>query len=276
MANPVPFVLLVVPPISRFVLVHRLQKRQTMKKLTSWVTLAAIAVIGVAPALAQDPAAPSPVWTGNFGGGLAWTNGNSDTKNINLSFGLLRDPKTRNVIKLNGLYLRGDKDKTAIIDRSTFLLRDEYTFTGRLFGFGQVDYLRDQFKEIIYLWSPTVGIGYKLWNTDAATLTIDNGVGGVWERNPGRNTRGSGAYNAAERLNWKMSPTATITQSVSGLWKTNEWSDALYNMAVGIAASVTQKTQLKFEINDLYKNRPATALLKKNDVAVITAFVVKF
>ena len=119
-----------------------------MRKLTSWVTLTAITVISAAPALAQAPATPSKTWAGNFAGGLALTRGNSDTKNFNLSFGLVRDPKTRNVIKLNGLYLRGDKDKDAIIDRTSFLGRDEYTFTGRLFGFGQAEYLRDKFKDI--------------------------------------------------------------------------------------------------------------------------------
>ena len=246
-----------------------------MKKLTSWVTSAAIALISATPALAQDPGI-TPTWTGNFGGGLALTNGNSDTKNFNVSFALIRDPKTRNVIKAGGLYLRGDKDKSAIIDQTSLLLRDEYTFSGRLFGFGQADYLRDKFKDIIYLWSPTVGIGYKLWNTDAVTMTIDNGLGGVWERNPGHATRGSGAYKAAERLNWKLARNSAITQSVSGLWKTNEWSDALYSLGAGIAASVTQNTQLKFEVNDLYKNRPASPTIKKNDVAFITAFVVKF
>jgi putative salt-induced outer membrane protein YdiY len=246
-----------------------------MKKLTSWVIWAAIALISATPALAQDPAI-TPTWAGNFGGGLALTSGNSDTKNFNVSFALIRDPKTRNVVRMSGLYLRGDKENSSIIDQTSFLLRDEYTFSGRFFGFAQGDYLRDKFKEIIYLWSPTVGIGYKLWNTDAVTMTIDNGLGGVWERNPGRATRGSGAYKAAERLNWKLARTSTITQSVSGLWKTNEWSDALYALAFGIAASVTQKTELKFEVNDLYKNRPAVPTLKKNDVAVITAFVVKF
>jgi putative salt-induced outer membrane protein YdiY len=247
-----------------------------MRKLTLWVIATGFAIINAAPALAQAPATPPPVWTGNFGGGLAWTSGNSDTKNFNVSFALVRDPKTKNVIKLNALYLRGDKESETIIDRTTFLLRDEYTVSGRVFVFGQLDHLRDKFKDIIYLWSPSVGIGYKLWNTDAGTLTVDNGLGGIWERNPGRSRRGSGAYNAAERLNWKLSKTSAINQSVSGLWKTNDWADALYNLTLGLSASVTQNSELKFEVNDLYKNRPASVTIKKNDVAFITAFVLKF
>ena len=42
---------------------------------------------------------------------------------------------------------------------------------------------------------------------------------------------------------------------------------------------MTQNSELKFEVNDLYKNRPvirAGVPLKKNDMAIITAFVVKF
>jgi putative salt-induced outer membrane protein YdiY len=245
-----------------------------MKKLTLLVLFVLPTVANHAHA--QAPTTPPPVWTGNFGGGLALTNGNSDTKNFNISFGAVRDPKTRNVIRAIGLYLRGDKDGDAIIDRTAVGLRDEYTFSQRVFVFGQLEYLRDKFKEIIFLWSPTGGIGYKLVNTDRTTLTVDTGLGGIWEKNPGLNTRSSGAYNAAERLNWKISQTATITQSVSGLWKTKDWEDALYNLAAGIAASITSNTELKFEVVDIYKNKPAVATLKKNDVAIVTAFVLKF
>ena len=225
---------------------------------------------------AQAPAAPMKTWNGNFAGGFAFTDGNSDTRNFNLSFTATRDPKTRNVIKWNGLYLRGDKDGAQTIDRATTNLRDEYTISKRTFTFGQVDYLRDKFKDIMFLWSPTAGVGYRLVSREALTLTVDNGLGGVWERNPGRATRGSGAYNAAERLNWKLSKTATINQTLSGLWKTDDFGDALYNTTFGIAASVTQRTEVKFEINDLYKASPLVSTLRKNDVAVIIAFVVKF
>jgi putative salt-induced outer membrane protein len=225
---------------------------------------------------AQAPATPAGTWSGNFAGGFAFTDGNSDTRNFNVSFAATRDPKTKNIIKWTGLYLRGDKDGAETIDRATTTLRDEYTLSPRVFTFGQLDYLRDRFKEIMFLWSPIGGIGYKLINKDNLTMSIDNGIGGVWERNPGLDTRGSGAYNAGERVNWKLSKTAAVNQAITGLWKTQQFSDALYNTTLGIAASVTQNTQIKFEINDIYKARPTVVTLRKNDVAVITAFVIKF
>jgi hypothetical protein len=59
-------------------------------------------------AAAQAPSNPPPVYTGSFGGGLAITSGNTDTQNFNLTAALVRDPKTRNVIKGGATYLRGE------------------------------------------------------------------------------------------------------------------------------------------------------------------------
>ena len=43
----------------------------------------------------QSDKEPPRLYTGNLGGGLALTNGNTDTRNIDLTAGLVRDPKTR-------------------------------------------------------------------------------------------------------------------------------------------------------------------------------------
>lgn len=62
-----------------------------------------ISLLWSIPAPAQAPAPPPPVYSGSFGGGLALTGGNTDTKNFNLAFAFARDPKTRNVFKVNAL-----------------------------------------------------------------------------------------------------------------------------------------------------------------------------
>ncbi len=247
-----------------------------MKFHIKLATYAVLSLILCTTLHAQTPAAPTKAWSGNLGGGLAFTDGNSDTTNINFTFAVTRDPKTKSVAKWSGLYLRGGKDGVDIIDRLSTTLRDEFTFSKRVFSFGQVEYLRDKFKNITFLWSPTGGVGVKLVNRDAINLSLDSGLGGIWERTPGHSTRGSGAVNAAERINWKLSKTAAVTQTLTGWSRTNQISDALYNSTLGVTASLTQKVELKFEINDIYKTRPPLATLRKNDVAVVTAFVVKF
>jgi putative salt-induced outer membrane protein YdiY len=225
---------------------------------------------------AQAPQAPPPLYTGSFGGGLALTSGNTDTTNFNLAFNLTRDPKTKNVIKLNALYLRGDQNDVRTLDRAALNIRDEYTVSGRVFVFGQIDYLRDRFKEINYLLAPTAGVGYKLVSNDQTILMLDAGAGGIWEKNPGINVRKSGILSAGERFSQKVSSTASITQSIATLWKTNDFGDSLTNFAAGLTTSINSRLELKLEFLDSYKNKPPRAGIKKNDTAFVTTFVVKF
>ena len=227
-------------------------------------------------AMAQAPAEPTPLYTGNFGGGLAITGGNTDTKNFNLTAAVVRDPKTKNVIKASATYLRGDQNDVLNLDKSAFNLRDEYTISGRTFVFGQLDYLRDQFKEIIFFWAPTAGLGYKLVNSDSTQFQVDGGAGGVLERNPGIASKKTGSVTAGQRFTRKFSSTAAFTQSISSIWKTQDFSDSLTNFSAGLTTTVVGKLQLKLEFLDSYKNKPANPKLKKNDTAFVTAFVLKF
>ena len=94
-------------------------------------SLAAAATAG-----AQAPAAPTPLYTGSLGGGFALTSGNTDTKNFNLAGAIVRDPKTRNVIKGTASYLRGTQGNLLNLDRTSVNLRDEYTISNRTFAFG--------------------------------------------------------------------------------------------------------------------------------------------
>jgi len=231
-----------------------------------------ICIVMPAVALAQQPV---KLYTGNLGGGIAITGGNTDTKNFNLTASLVR-AEMRNVIKGSLAYLRGDQNDVLNLDKTSFNFRDEYTISGRTFVFGQLDYLRDQFKQIIFLWVPTAGVGYKLVNTDATQLTIDSAVGGLLEKNPGLETSKSGSFVPGQRFQQKISSTAAFTQSLSTIFKTKDFADSLTNFSLGVTTALAGKLELKLEFIDSYKNKPTNALLKKNDTAFVTAFVVKF
>ena len=226
-------------------------------------------------ASAQAPAT-MPVYTGTLGGGLALTNGNTDTRNFNLTGAILRDPKTRNVMKGTASYLRGTQSDILNLDRTTINLRDEYAVSSRVFTFGQVDYVRDQFKRIIFFWAPTAGVGYKLFNTDATQFIVDGGAGGVLEKNPGIESSKSGSVIGGQRFQHKLSSTAILTESLSSIWKTKDFDDSLTNFSAGITTSVVGKIQLKVEFIDSYKNKPPKVEVKKNDTAFVSTFVVKF
>lgn len=239
----------------------------------AWLLLA-----GSAASAQQPPAPPEPVgtWTGSAGAGLSLTSGNSDTANYNVAFDVTRDPKTRNVMKWKGLYLRGEQDDSVTVNRTSLAFRDQYAFTPRAFVFGQIEYLRDTFKLIDYLIAPTGGIGYKVIDTEPTKFAVDTGIGVVWEKNPDVDTRTSLALTAGETLVHQLSSTASFKHAASGLWKADDLADGLYTFSVGLATQIAPRIQLSIDLLDTYKNRPPTAATKKNDVALVTAIVAKF
>lgn len=252
-------------------------------RMNVWKFVLCLGIVALAGRSAYAQAPPPPphkIWDVAASVGIAATSGNSDTTQFNAAYDLTYDPLTKNIFKSSALFLRGTTEGNLSAERFLWTVRDEYKINGRTYVFGQNLYLRDKFKSISYLDALTGGIGYKLISTPETKLDVDGGVGGVWEKNTGPlGTRlplkKSGAVTVGEKLSQKLTSTATLTQSFSGLWKTNDFEDSLYTFGVGVAVSVSTRTQLKFEVLDVYKNKPPSANVKKNDVATVIAFVVK-
>ena len=240
------------------------------------LALAAVLAPGTAFPQDQAPPAPPPPWERSAGVGLAVTSGNSDTVSYNLAFDVTRRPKTRNVMRWAGLYLRGEQDGELIVNRTSLGYRDEYTLSGRTFLFAQIDYFRDTFKLIDYLAAPTAGVGFKVINTNPTQFSVDVGAGSVWEKNPDVDVRTSGAITGGERLTHQLTSTASIKHAITGLWKTHDMADGLYTFSVGLATRISDRVQLSIDLLDTLKNRPPTAATEKNDVALVTAITAKY
>ncbi|HEY0592325.1 MAG TPA: DUF481 domain-containing protein [Thermoanaerobaculia bacterium] len=238
-----------------------------------WVVLVLSAA---AVAYAQDapPAPPPPPWSSSLGAGIALTSGNSDTSNINVSFGTTYDPKTGRTFKADALFLRGESDGETQVDKTTANGRYENA-TGRRFWFGELSYLRDALKEIDYLISPIAGVGYYLIKDDVRTLSIDAGAGGAFESTPTEGSDSSGAVKAGEAFDWVISPTSKFTQRVSGLWKADDFDDSFYHFDAGIATTIAARAELKVSYVYDYKNQPPPEI-EKGDRALFAALLYKF
>lgn len=235
-----------------------------------------LSFVSALPAFAQNPppAPPPSPWAVTASGGLSFTGGNSDTSTVNLAYGVVRDPKARNVLKSSGLFLRGSSAGVTTTNRVNLDARDEYRFAERAFVFGQGQFLRDEFKGISSLVATTVGVGYALVRTPLTSLSIDTSAGGVWERHPSNGLRASGALTAEQKFSRKFG-VATLTQSVAVLSKTQRLSDSLATFTVGLSSAMSKHTQLKIEALDTFKNEPPAIGLQKNDVALLIAIVYK-
>ncbi len=240
--------------------------------------LALLLVLASPSALhAQAPAAaPAPPsrFSQTANAGLALTSGNKDTSTLNLGYELVYDPKTRNLMKADGLFLRGKSDGELAIDRLSLNGRDEYQLHDRAFVFTQMQYLRDQFKNIEYLASPSAGLGYRLSETARTKVSVDAAIGGLWEKPLRVDVQQSAALTLGEKLAYQLSPSAAVTHTFSALYRTNNFDDALYTVGAAVAASVTSRTQLKVELLDSYKTLVPDAV-EKNDLALIVGMVFK-
>src|SRR5262249_25389530 len=261
--------------------------RVLRQSILVFILLTASVVAGSAqtPAAPAPPAAPPPPWTGSAGFGLSLNRGNTDTTNVNVSFEATYDPKTEDVWRVKGLYLRGDTNGSLAVDRLDLLGRYERTLAARVYGFAQLQFLKDHFKEIDYLWAPTVGAGYKVIATPTTTFNVDGGLGFKVEQDvipattttPETTNRHTDVvFNASDKVEYNLSKTSKLTQGFIALWKANDFGDAFYTFSAGAAASMTTRTQLKVELLDTYQTRPPAPTVKSNDIALLTALVYKF
>jgi putative salt-induced outer membrane protein YdiY len=243
--------------------------------------LVALLGAGIAEAWAQTPAPPAkpapPIkkWTSSVSAGVTITRGNKDAATYNAGYDVRYDPKTRNIFRSNGMFIRGTTNGEVSANRIALNARDEYRANGRFFVFAQAQSLRDRVKAIEYLVAPTAGFGFTVADAARTKMSLNVGVGGVWEKNVGRDVRRSGAATVGEKFTHAISPAVTLSQSFSGLWKTENFRDALLTLTVGLTASMTTRTQFKVEWIDTYKSRPPSASIEKNDFSVIVALVVR-
>ena len=210
--------------------------------------------------------------TGHFSAGYTLTSGNSNTRSFNVGLLMKYDPRTGNVVKADGFYILSTESGASTVDRTSAHLRDEYYFRPRWFAYGDVQYLKDQFKEIDYLIAPTAGVGTVLVKTKAQELLVDLGAGALFEKDqPVGERTDSAVVRAGENYSWKVSDSASFTETSFALWKTKDFADAYYHLDVGLAAAINDHFELKIALIDEYKRKPPDPTVKRNDVAGIVA-----
>jgi len=244
-----------------------------------WSAMVCGLLAGVSPAMAQTAAAPPPPppgWTGSFGAGLAQTKGNSDTSTLNAAYEVKRDAGTPFLFKSTGLFIRGSAEGELVTNRVLLDARADRKVGSYTSVFGQVQYLRDEFKRIDYLVSPTVGLAQQLMKNARTSLAVDAGVGVVRERNPGLDIRTSGAVTASQSFSQKLTSTAELTQRASALWKMDDFDDALYIFGAGISANLTKSTQMKVELLNTFKSKPPSSAVQRQDLALLVSFVYRY
>jgi len=214
--------------------------------------------------------------TGSVGAGLSMTSGNSNTLNWNVSFDLDRETRSGHSLQASGLYLRGKENDKLSVNRLKFNFRDDYYLNKDVVGFGDVSYKRDPLKGIDHLINPSAGLGWKILDGERVSLQTNAGAGVVMEQNNGLGKNTSVSLNSSQSLSWKLTDTASFRQKTDVLWKADNVDDYLINFSMALATKVTNASELQAEFLDDYKSNPTNISYKKNDIALILKYVVRF
>ncbi len=130
---------------------------------------------------APPPPPPQGVWIGKGQFGFLDSQGNSVAQSINGLMDLSRyDGDWKNEVTVSGLY--GKSNGIVSAERWDVHEQTNYSFTNNWFAFGGLRYEHDLFDGFEYQASVTTGAGYKIINTDKATLTAQVGPGYRWLR----------------------------------------------------------------------------------------------
>jgi putative salt-induced outer membrane protein YdiY len=247
-----------------------------MRKVKNVVCLLVVCAAW-APAAAWAQADPVPQGlSGSASFGLSLTQGNTDTLSLNAAVDSIYDPKTKNLMKWNALFLRGKQNGVLSVNRVAGSFRDELSVSKHFFMFAQFDALHDTFKGVDYLYAPTGGVGYKTIDTKRTTFDVNAGVGAVLEKDTGIDPRGSGAATFGQKFVYQVTEAMTLKESLNTLLKENDLADWLYAFDVGVTAKINSRFSLSVDLLDTFKNQPVEGLTHKHDLAVVTSIVAKY
>ncbi len=245
---------------------------------------AAAAALAAAPAFAKGKAAePDPkayVWERSVDAGLVFTDGNTETLDLNYGFdlGVKNDVNTARWT-LSGLYgedrsvAEGEDETTKNKIESAIKL--EHFLTDRQSAVLNFSYLRDELADLDYsfILSPAYCV-YLLKDPDVLELSAEAGPAAVWRRE-GDLSNDYVTLRVAERFFWAFSGTASVEQTFEYLPEMGDAEGTLINAAVSLTSAMTDCLALKATCADKYNSAPAAGA-DENDLSVTVALQLNF
>ncbi len=143
----------------------------------------------------------------------------------------------------------------------------------RAYILGNLTALYDDIADVDYRVVLSIGPGYYLMKSDAATLSVDAGPAYITEK-VGGEKNDEFALRFGERYERKLSDTAKVWQAVEYIPLVDDFGDYLLNSEIGIEAAVNNSVSLRLVVKNAYDSTPAEGR-EKSDTTVIGALAYK-
>lgn len=127
-----------------------------------------------------------PYWSGSFRLAFAATQGTDDSLSFSTGLDLERErgphrTRIRSHYRLGTQQPQGEDEETTA-NELYGKLRQEYSFAERWFAYGSVDAEYDEVEDLSLRTVPSAGVGYDLFRSEEAWITVDAGGAWVYER----------------------------------------------------------------------------------------------
>lgn len=243
--------------------------------LLSTAALAATCALPFA-ACAQVTVKTDDQWRALFTAGASVSSGNSESTTINLSGEAVR-ASTTDKLSLNGRALYVNKDDVESEKRLSAGGHYQRDLTERIFGFGQLDALRDEPANLSSRWSAGGGLGYHVIRRDDLTFDVSGGVGYTRERylvpeikdGLSRDRYSNIEVLLAEESTHKFSENTTFRQKLTILPNVRNRDQYRAVFDAGLSVAMTQRLSLTATVSHRYDNDPGPGL-KRGDTLFIT------
>ncbi|MAL00375.1 MAG: hypothetical protein CL803_01880 [Citromicrobium sp.] len=202
------------------------------------------------------------MWSGEGQVGAFLSTGNSDDMGLSLAVNLKREGiRWSHALRATADFQRS----SGVTSREQFLAAYEPRFqmSDNIFAYGLTQYERDRFQGFYNRYAISGGIGYKLLDSDSATLSVKAGPAfRVTERTNGeRISRLAGLFGAD--FDWRLADRVTFTQDANAVAETGteallvvDSANTTLNLTSGIDFKVSDRLRSRLTYNIEYDSNP--------------------
>jgi len=167
----------------------------------------------------------------------------------------------------------GDTVTETTAQKANAYANGKYVFENKAYVYMDTTLDHDDLADLSYRWLLGPGVGFFVYDTEAAKVGVETGLSYLFQKLGGENEN-YGVLRLAERYDQKLSESAKIWQTIEYMPRVDDTENYLINAEVGIDAAINSTLSLQLVFQDNYNNRPAPDK-KNNDYSIITAIAVK-
>lgn len=201
--------------------------------------------------------------------GATLNDGNTESSMYTVSLKLKYKTCERSELRFDSSVAYGETNDEKSADNADAALEFKYLLSERAYAVLNTSVARDDIADVEYRWISSVGIGYFLMKSDAATMTLDLGPALRVEKKGGVRTE-DGALRLFERYERTMESKAKFWQTLEYLPNIDDFEIYILKAELGVEAPVSAKLSIRLVVNNTYDSDPAEGS-ERNDVTVTGA-----